>query len=264
MNETREQWLARVRRPLARIQAGRTDWYRIQAKAGETPALYIYDEIGYFGHSASDLVDELKKVDSGELEVHLNSPGGDVFDGLAIYQALKEHPAKVTMHIDGLAASIASVIAMAADKVVMAPKASMMIHDGWTMGVGNAGDLRKVADLLDKQSDIIASVYADRTDQPTDFWRARMLDETWYNADEALAAGLVDEIEGQEKKVDEAFDLTVFAHAGRDDAPAPVLKGAAPKDEGTIVKPPVESKEDEPFSWDFAAFQSSLKEGIRG
>ena len=115
------------------------------------------------------------------------------------------------------------------------------------------------ADLLDKQSDIIASVYADRTGQPAEFWRERMADDSWYNAEEALAAGLVDEIEGQEKKTDDAFDLTVFAHAGRDKAPAPDLEN-----QGTVDVPPVEPKEPVPFVWDFAAFAASLKEGIRG
>ena len=267
MTETREAWLARLKRPVARLQNGRTDWYRIQNKAGETPALYIYDEIGYFGDSAKGFSDALKGIDSDELDVHLNSPGGDVFDGLAIYQSLKNHKAKVTVHIDGLAASIASVIAQAGDRIVMAPKASMMIHDGWTMTVGNAADLRSTADLLDKQSNIIASVYADRTGQPVDFWRDRMASDTWYDADEALAAGLVDEIEGQEKKTDDGFDLTVFAHAGRSQAPAPVLKPVAETvpvtvpgtKEGETPVPPVESKEPEPFNWDFAAFKSALK-----
>lgn len=267
MNETREKWLARVKRPLARLQNRTTDWYRIQAKAGETPALYIYDEIGYFGDSAKDLVNELKAVQGDRLDVHLNSPGGDIFDGLAIYQALKDHPAAVTMHIDGLAASIASVIAQAGDRIVMAPKASLMIHDGWTMSVGNAADMRKTADLLDKQSDIIASVYADRSGQPADFWRARMAEDTWFNAEEALEAGLVDEIEGQEKKTqDDPFDLTVFAHAGRDKAPAPVLKPLAVKvEEPPAAEPVVEPEKDEPepFTWDFAAFKSALREGVK-
>lgn len=260
----RELMRARLKRPTARLQGDRTDWYRIQNKAGEPPSLYIYDEIGYFGHSATDMVNELKALDATTLDVHVNSPGGDIFDGLAIYQALKDHPATVTMHVDGLAASIASVIVMAADKLIMAPKASMMIHDGWTMGMGNAAELRKVADLLDKQSQIIASVYADRAGQTADFWRDRMRDETWYNAEEALAAGLVDEIEGREKKTDDAFDLSVYAHAGRDNAPAPVIKAEAPAPaaEPTPVVEP-KKEEPEPFTWDFSALQSALKEGLK-
>lgn len=254
----------RIKRPLARATSGRTDWYRIQNKAGETPALYIYDEIGYFGDTAGALTDSLKEIE-GNLDVHLNSPGGDIFDGLAIYQALKNHQGEVTVHVDGLAASIASVIAMAGDSIVMAPKASMMIHDGWSMAVGNAADMRKLADLLDKQSDIIASVYADKSGQPTDFWRDRMRDETWYNADEALAAGLADSVQGQEKKQDDPFDLNVFAHAGRGTAPAPVIKAEAPaapvvEADEKIVEPKTEEPE---FQWDFTAFQSALKEGLK-
>jgi ATP-dependent protease ClpP protease subunit len=257
----------RLRRPLARVKQGQDDqWYRLQNKAGERPALYIYDEIGYFGQTAKGLADDLRELDTDELDVHLNSPGGDIFDGLAIYQALKDHKAKVTIRVDGLAASIASVIMMAADRIVMAPKASVMIHDGWSVACGNAADLRKLADLLDKQSEIIASVYADRSGQPADFWRDRMRDETWYNADEALAAGLVDEIEGQPKKVDEAFDLSVFAHAGREHAPEPVTKPLAATP--AVEEPPapvVEPKKDEPdpFVWDFAAFKSALQEGVK-
>lgn len=261
---------ARLKRPLARLQNARTDWYRIQNKNDKRPEIFIYDEIGYFGHTAKGFSDDLNELDVDELAVHINSPGGDIFDGLAIYQSLKNHRAQVTVHVDGLAASIASVITMAADKVIMAPKASMMIHDGWTMSVGNAADMRKAADLLDKQSDIIASVYADKTGQPVDFWRDRMRDETWYNAEEALAAGLVDEVEGRERKVaDDPFDLTVFAHSGREKAPAPVLKGERGQEivnlgnGGSTIEPTVESKESDPFSWDFAAFKSALKEGMK-
>jgi ATP-dependent Clp endopeptidase proteolytic subunit ClpP len=264
---TREDFLARIRRPLARVKQNQdSDWYRLQAKANERPALYIYDEIGYFGQTAKGLADDLRALDASELDVHINSPGGDIFDGLAIYQALKDHKASVTIRIDGLAASIASVIAMAGDKVVMAPKSSLMIHDGWTMAVGSAKDMRKTADLLDKQSDIIASVYADKTGQPAAFWREIMGDDTWYNAEEALAAGLIDEIEGQEKKTDEGFDLSVFAHAGRENAPAPRIKPAAAKVEDPPAAPVVadpKKDEPEPFTWDFAAFRSALQEGVK-
>jgi ATP-dependent protease ClpP protease subunit len=265
---TREDFLARIKRPLAREQRGRTDWYRIQNKAGETPAVYIYDEIGYWGDTAKDLVDQLQKIEGDKLDVHVNSPGGDIFDGLAIYQALKAHPAEVTVKVDGLAASIASVIAMAGDKVVISPKATMMIHDGWSMAVGNAEELRKTADLLDKQSQVIASVYADRSPlgYGADHFRMLMRDETWFTADEALEAGLVDEIEGKEKPVEESFDLGVFAHAGRENAPAPALKAEAPAP--PVTDPPAapvveETPEPAPFTWDFAAFRSALQEGVK-
>jgi ATP-dependent protease ClpP protease subunit len=263
---TREDFLARLKRPVARLQNSRTDWYRVQNKAGEPAEIYIYDEIGYFGDSAKAFAKDLTDIKGEVLTVHLNSPGGDIFDGLAIYQALKDHPAQVTVKIDGLAASIASVIAMAGDRIVMAPKASMMIHDGWTMAVGNAAEMRKTADLLDKQSSIIASVYADRAGQSAEFWRDRMGDDTWYDADEALQAGLVDEIEGKPAKTaDDPFDLDVYAHAGRDKAPAPVLKPPAvePVIEPVATVVPVTDPEPEPFTWDFASFRSALREGVK-
>ena len=270
---SREDFLARIKRPLARAQRGRDDWYRLQNKAGETPKLYIYDEIGYWGDTAKALAEDLKGVDADEIAVHLNSPGGDIFDGLAIYQALKDHKAKVTIRVDGLAASIASVIAMAGDRIVMAPKASMMIHDGWTMAVGNAAELRKTADLLDKQSGIIASVYADRSvlGYGTDHFRALMREETWFTAEEALEAGLIDEIEGQESKKDEPFNLAVYNHAGREKAPEPKIKGehgpetVEPPAKTSPAVPPVEQPKDEApaFKWDFNAFKSALAEGVK-
>ena len=274
MTVDRRAFLDRIRRPLARERSGRTDWYRLQNKAGETPKLYIYDEIGYWGDTAKDLADALKGVQGDTIDVHLNSPGGDIFDGLAIYQALKDHPANVTVRIDGLAASIASVIAMAGDKIVMAPKASMMIHDGWTMSVGNAAELRKTADLLDKQSQIIASVYADRNTLgfSEDHFRALMREETWFSADEALEAGLIDEVEGKKAaEAPEPFDLEVFAHAGREKAPAPKIELKGEYGPETVeppttspAAPPVEQpKEEKPFTWDFSAFKSALTEGVK-
>lgn len=253
------------RRPQARASK---DWFRIENRAdgatGPTD-VFIYDEIGGWGVSASDFLAEVRKLD-GPLNLHLNSPGGDVFDGLAIYQALKARSGETTVVVDGLAASIASVIALGADRVVMAPKATLMIHDGWTAAVGNAADMRKTADLLDRTSDNIASVYADKAGGTVEFWRGRMREETWYSADEALAAGLVDEVEGKPGKRDD-FDLSMFNHAGRAEAPAPILK-AEPGPE-TVAPPapdtPVVDKKNEPapFDWDFAAFKSAFQEGVK-
>lgn len=253
------------KRPQARVSK---DWYRIENSVSGGPSdIYIYDEVGGFGVSSGDFLNELRGI-KGALNLHLNSPGGDVFDGLAIYQAMKARNEPTTVHIDGLAASIASVIAQGADKVVMAPKASMMIHDGWTMTMGNAADMRKTADLLDRTSNTIASVYADRAGGSVEFWRERMQEETWYSADEALAAGLVDEIEGRAKKRED-FDLSMFNHAGRETAPAPVLKPQELKtetlDPPASETPVVEAKKIEPapFTWDFAAFKSALQEGVK-
>lgn len=248
------------RRPQARAAK---DWFRIENRVDDGVTLtdvFIYDEVGGFGVSASDFLAEVRKVD-GPLNLHLNSPGGDVFDGMAIYQALKSRQGETTVVVDGLAASIASVIALGADRVVMAPKATMMIHDGWSMAVGNAADMRKLADLLDKTSDNIASVYADKAGGSVDFWRARMREETWYSADEALAAGLIDEVEGKPGKRDD-FDLSMFNHAGRGAAPEPVISAVAEKTPAE-EPPAVEKDEPAPFVWDFAEFKSALQEGVR-
>lgn len=207
-------------RPVAMLREGRTDWYKIENRADVTE-ISIYDEIGYVGVTASNFIRDLNGVKSGQISLRLNSPGGDVFDGIAIMNALRNHPANVTVHIDGLAASIASVIAMGGDHIVMAPNAQMMIHDAHTIQVGNAADLRKTADLLDKASDNIASVYANRAGGSIENWRDVMRDETWFSAEEAVAAGLADEVQGSASKVKNTWDLSIYNHAGRENAPAP-------------------------------------------
>lgn len=250
------------RRPQARASK---DWFRIENKATGPADVFIYDEIGGFGVSVGDFLAEVRKVE-GPVNLHLNSPGGDVFDGMAVYAALKRREEPTTVIVDGLAASIASVIALGADKVVMAPKAKMMIHDGWTAAAGNAQDFKKLVALLDDTSNTIASVYADKAGGGVEFWRERMQAETWYSADEALAAGLIDEIEGQARKSDD-FDLSMFNYAGRENAPEPVLKPLGKATEPVVETPaaPVaEPKKDEPapFVWDFAEFKSALQEGV--
>lgn len=246
------------------------DWYRIENKTTGPSEVYIYDEIGGFGVSVGDFLAEVRDV-KGPLNLHLNSPGGDVFDGVSVYSALKRRSDPTTVVVDGLAASIASVIALGADKVVMAPKSKMMIHDGWTAAAGNAQDFRKLIDLLDETSDTIASVYNDKAGGGVEFWRERMRDETWYNAEEALAAGLIDEIEGQARKRDD-FDLSMFNYAGRENAPEPVLKPQVElKGEhgpevvglkgGEIVVPKEEAEPE--FAWDFDAFKNALREGVK-
>ena len=125
-------------------------WYefRAQAKGAE---IVIYDEIGAFGIPARAFLDELKALGPvGELTVRINSPGGSVFDGVAIYNALKRHDATITIWIDGIAASIASMIAMAGDGVVMPENAMLMLHDPSALVIGTAADMRGMAEALDK------------------------------------------------------------------------------------------------------------------
>ena len=214
----------RTTRHIANLRQGRNDWYSLKnVAAPDTPAqLHIYDEIGFFGVTASDLVADLADV-KGDLEVHLNTPGGDLFEGIAIYNALKQRDDIVSIVIDSLAASAGSVIAMAADPghLIISKNASMMIHDGFSMGIGNASDLRQLADLLDKQSDNIAGIYADRSGQPASQWREAMLAETWYVGQEAVDAGLADFVQGSEgakaaqgaHELAATWDLSIFAKA---------------------------------------------------
>lgn len=262
----------RVKRPLARLKEGRTDWYRIEnSMPGQAPEIFIYDEIGYWGTASNEFVKDLALLaDEPKLLINMNSPGGDVFDGIAIYQALLDHPAEITVKVNGLAASIASVIAMAGDRVIMGARSQIMIHEGFTFASGDAATMRKTAAMLDRVSDNIAAVYADRAGGDPVMWRNRMREETWFSAEEAVSAGLADEIEGRKaKSVQDAFDMTVYKHSGRESAPAPVLKGEETPEATNLkgdetVTPTVESKAEPEFEWDFAAFKSSLKEGIRG
>lgn len=220
MNDRR--W--RTARPIALLREGRADWYTIRAATDDTPArVSIYDEIGYFGVSAQDFTNELDNV-TGDLDVHISSPGGDIFDGVAIYQALMDRAGAVSITVDSLAASIASVIAMAASpgKLTMAPKATLMIHEGWAMCVGNAKDMTDTAALLDKMSDTIASIYADRTGKSATAWRQAMRAETWYSAQEAVEAGLADQVAPKRGQQDAkavaaaaSWDLSIFSHAPR-------------------------------------------------
>jgi len=221
--------------------------FRIVFHDDSAPEIFIYDEIGYWGITAADFARALQSLDTDAFTVRLNSPGGEVFDGIAIYNAIKQHRAHVTVQVDGLAASAASFIAQAGDEVVMTKNATMMIHDGMGMVMGNASDMRKQADVLDKASDNIASIYAERTGMKTEEWRAFMLAETWYNADEAVAAGLADRIYVDEPKEapknDFAEQRKAFRFERREVAPAPTI--FRPTNRDPIV-PPVAEPEPAP------------------
>lgn len=172
------------------LNQGRNDWYRIRNQIDGPTQVHIYDEIGYFGVSASDLVRDLADV-NGPIEVHINSPGGEVFDGITIYNAL--HARKdVTIMIDGLAASIASVVAMAGNPVLIARQATLMVHQPFSMAIGNSTDFREHADNLDRQQNNLAAIYSEHTGKPAEYWHQIMKAETWYSAQEAIDNGLCD------------------------------------------------------------------------
>lgn len=180
--------------------AARGGWYTIRNITEDEAEIYIYDEIGYFGISANDFISELRDLKASNIALHINSPGGDVFDGVAIYNAIVRHKAKVTVSVDGIAASSASFIAMAGDEVVMAPHAQMMIHEAAGLTIGPADDMRAMADILDKSSDNIASIYAERAGGTVEDWRQKMKAETWFSDAEAVEAGLADRVDGEDEE----------------------------------------------------------------
>ena len=185
-------------------------WYSIKNKANQTPELYIFDYIDdWFGVSAQSIVDQIKDIDATDINVRINSPGGMVFEGIAIYNALRAHKANIHVSIEGLAASIASVIAMAGDTVTMADNALMMVHNPFGWASGDAEAMRKTADVMDKITDSIAVSYTARTGKSLDEMKAIMNDETWFSASEALDMGLVDQVNEPVKAV-ASFDLTRF------------------------------------------------------
>jgi len=147
--------------------------------------------------TAKDFQKDLSKIRASQIDLHINSPGGDVFDGNTIYNLIKQHPANVTTYIDGLAASIASVIALAGDKIYMAENALFMMHNPYGLVMGQASDMRKMADTLDKVRDSMTKIYAGKTGKEDAEINALLEDETWMNSDEALEAGFVDEISGK-------------------------------------------------------------------
>jgi ATP-dependent protease ClpP protease subunit len=208
------------------------DWYRVYNHAASSSAeIFVYDEIGFWGVSASDFVREVAALNVKTISLRINSPGGEVFDGVAMFNALRNHPARVDVTVDGLAASIASVIAMAGDTVTMGRGSQMMIHDALAVCVGNAADMRSAADLLDKCSDNIAGFYADRAGGTVANWRATMAAETWYTAQETVDAGLADKVADLPPAPVDAptaeWDLSVFRYPGRTSAPAPGARAAA-------------------------------------
>jgi ATP-dependent Clp endopeptidase proteolytic subunit ClpP len=197
------------------------------------PVLRLYDPIdswgGDWGVSAKEFASALDEIsDAPEIRLHINSPGGEVFEGIAIMNLLRSHKARITTVVDGLAASAASFIAAAGDEVVMGRNTEMMIHDAWGICIGNAADMRDLAGRLDHLSDNIASVYSAKAGGSVEDWRGAMLAETWYSADEAVAAGLADRVEQAAPAAENKFDLSVFQYAGRAEAPSPTERPAPP------------------------------------
>ncbi|GLB62672.1 hypothetical protein NCCP2495_05500 [Dietzia sp. NCCP-2495] len=193
----------------------------------------LYDPVdswgGPFGVSAKEFVDTLDALpdETEEIRLLINCPGGEVWEGMAIYNSLRSHKARIVTIVEGLAASAASFIAMAGDEVIMRPASEMMIHDAWIVGIGNAEGLREIADRIDAETMLIAEIYAEKAGTPADMWREAMRAETWFSPTEAVEAGLVERVESgvpSPAASTNRFNLASFNYAGRREAPAPAVQ----------------------------------------
>lgn len=168
--------------------------YRMEKKSDSAAEIYLYDSVGgFFGVTAKQFAKDLKALGSVKtIDLRVNSDGGDVFDGRAIYTQLAQHPARIVARVDGIAASIASLICMAADEIRMADGAFMMIHNAWGVSIGNSAEMRRMADLLDSVDTTIQETYAARTKNSVADIKGWMDEETWMPAQDAVDKGFAD------------------------------------------------------------------------
>lgn len=198
---------------LIKFQARDSKGFSIKADAdGIRAEIIVYGQIGTSmwddsGMSAQKFSDELKALPSTvkNLDVRINSPGGDVFQGITIYNRLKQHPAKITVYIDGLAASIASIIALAGDEVIIGDGALFMVHKPWTWTMGNSDELDTTVERLIQIEDEMVTIYKAKSGLPRDEIKSLLRAETWMSADEAIEKGFVD------KKAGEALPIAASA-----------------------------------------------------
>ncbi len=192
-------------------------WYTIRARGrgaeGSRAEVLIYDEIGAYGVSAKGFLAELGTLPDGvPIDLRLNSPGGSVFDAVAIYNALQRHDGTITVWIDGIAASAASYVAMAGDEIVMPENAFLMIHDPSGLVMGTAADMREMADTMDKIAGGMVRGYAARSGRSAEDIAALMAAETWFDAEAALAAGLATR-RIEPVRIAASFDIARFRNA---------------------------------------------------
>lgn len=236
-----------------RPQAARGRSSRSGGKADTAPAptadVYLFGRIGgWAGVTAKDFQRDVGSLDVSQIVLHLNTPGGDALEGVAIANVLRAHKARIVVRVDGLAASAGSVIVAAGDEVVMGLGSQIMVHDPWTVTLGDAAEMEAAARMLHSTALALASTLAAKAGGTTDEWRAVMRTETWYTAEEAVTAGLADRVaaadetgtaEGEQitpggggwfwdlwdMAPEETFDLSDFTYAGRAAAPEPAMPG---------------------------------------
>ena len=229
------------------------NWYSICA-LNEGAEISIYDEIGAYGVSAKAFLADLGKLpDKAPLTLRLNSPGGSVFDAVAIYNALQRHAGTVTVSIDGIAASAASYIAMAGDEIIMPENAFLMIHDPSGMVMGTAGDMRSMAEALEKIGGSLLRGYAAKSGKPEGEIAILMAKETWFDAADALDMGFADTM-SVPVKIAASFDVSRFQNTPPEiiEAVKPAEKSAisvvdpAPKSEMSAKADPIPAQAQKP------------------
>lgn len=194
---------------------------------GEEATLYLYDIIcddewdaeWWGGVAPESFVKELNAISAPVIHLRINSPGGSVFGARAIEAAIRAHPSKIVAHVDGYAASAASLVAVACDEIEILKGAFLMIHKAWSFVVGNADEIMETAALLEKIDESLAKTYADKSGLDVADIAAMMAAETWMDGDEAVEKGFADRLsEGKAKNAAGGWDLSAYEHSPRQEA----------------------------------------------
>lgn len=210
-----EQMRAGSGRPRAKQPHRGESWCSI-AQKGDTAEVSIYDEIGLWGVTAKEFAADLKSIEASRITLRVNSPGGDVFDALTIYNVLRRHPANITATVDGIAASAASFIVQAADTRLISEHAMMMIHNAWALSIGDADHMEAMGRRLREVNELTGDIYAQRSGRPLGTILAEMRAETWYSSGaKAVEAGMADDIDPEtggapSDDPSNRWDLSVF------------------------------------------------------
>lgn len=218
--------------------------FEVVADASGDATIYLYDVIvsddWYGGISATTFVQQLAQISAPNIHLRINSPGGDVFSARAMEAAIREHPSNIIAHVDGVAASAASFLAIACDQVVMADGAFFMIHNASALAFGNGSDLRETAALLDKVDSTLVTSYANKTGQSVDDIAAWMAAETWFTSAEAIELGFADEVASGSSPTNAGrWNLSAYSN------PPPLATGQPPAPQSppqeptpSVVEPP--------------------------
>jgi ATP-dependent protease ClpP protease subunit len=192
------------------------DWYEFKALSGDTAEIFIFDVIGWPFNDIGGLIRSMAAEKDKPILARINSPGGDVFDGMSLYNAFANHPGGVTVRIEGLAASIASIVSMGGKKVEAYQNTMLMVHNAWTVIGGDHNAMREIADIIEKISGQMQDVYTGKTKSGKKEMKAMMDEETWLTAKEAEAKGFIDTVLTSGKGAKGQFDLSVYANVPDD------------------------------------------------